>query len=127
MGKADVDVVVEGNDVRVDRKQWRGFWATLTHVVRNAIDHGFETDDERARAGKPATRSLTLRTSVRDGTIVVEVGDDGRGIDWDQVRAKARLRSLSADTSVDLVNAIFSDGISTKDEVTEISGRGVGL
>jgi chemotaxis protein histidine kinase CheA len=95
--------------------------------VRNALDHGIEPADERRAAGKPEAGHIELAARIDDGTITIEVADDGRGVDWDRVRAKALAARLPAETRDELVRALFSDGVSTKDAVTETSGRGVGL
>lgn len=122
-------VVVAQSDhgLRVDPTRWASFWASFVHVVRNALDHGIEAEDERLAAGKAAAGSLKLVTRVANDAFVVSIEDDGRGIDWDAVAAKARAAGLPADTREQLEEALFADGISTKDEVTAFSGRGVGF
>jgi two-component system chemotaxis sensor kinase CheA len=101
LGKAPLEIAIEDHAVRVPREEWQGFWGSLIHVVRNAVDHGVETASERAAAGKPDGGRLVLRTTQVEREVVVEIVDDGHGIDWARV--------------------------AKKDEVTEISGRGVGL
>jgi two-component system chemotaxis sensor kinase CheA len=95
--------------------------------VRNAVDHGIESPAERAGAGKPEHGRLDLATHAEGNTVVIELGDDGRGIDWDAVRARAQEAARPHVTRADLIAAILSDGISTRTEVSETSGRGVGL
>jgi two-component system chemotaxis sensor kinase CheA len=95
--------------------------------VRNALDHGIEPADQRRAAGKPEAGRIALRAHVVDGLVTIEIADDGRGIDWDGVRVKARAADLPADTHEDLVRALFTDGVSTASTVSETSGRGVGL
>jgi two-component system, chemotaxis family, sensor kinase CheA len=125
--RAPVDVTVESNDVRLAHERWAPIWAVLTHVVRNAIDHGLESTEERSAAGKPATAKLLLSTRIDDASVVVEVTDDGRGIDWARVAEKARCASLPADSSEHLHAALLAPGFTTRSEVTELSGRGIGL
>ena len=125
--KGPVEVRVEPNEVRLDPNAWTDFWHALVHVVRNAIDHGLETPTERARAGKSASGLVVLRSKLENRQLTVEVEDDGRGIDWNRVAHVARKRGLAHDTRDELVRALLSDGMSTRDEATETSGRGVGL
>jgi two-component system chemotaxis sensor kinase CheA len=102
----------------------------LTHLVRNAIDHGIETPEVRQAAGKPATGTLRLKASQRGGNVVIEVSDDGRGLDRDRIIAKARQRgiAISPDASDNEVwQVIFEPGFSTAEKITEVSGRGVGM
>jgi signal transduction histidine kinase len=122
-----VDVAVEHNRLRTDGLELRAFWSSLVHAVRNAVDHGIETPALRAAAGKSATAKVTLTTQQDGDTLVVEVRDDGGGIDWDAVRSNAESRGLAHDTRADLIEALFHDGLSTRSEVTQLSGRGVGL
>ena len=129
----EVDLTVTGRDVRLDRSIVDRLGDPLVHLVRNAVDHGIEQPSERTAAGKPATGELELR-AVRDGDqVVVELEDDGRGIDVDAVRRaaveqgvvdEAEAESLSREAVLDL---LFHPQFSTREEVTEVSGRGVGL
>jgi signal transduction histidine kinase len=127
LGKPDVAIELADNRVRLDGARFRSFWAAFSHVVRNAVDHGLESPSERAAAGKPEAGSMGLVTRRDDNAIVVELHDDGRGIDWDAVRTRARQANLPCASHDDLVAALFTDGITTRSEVTETSGRGVGL
>lgn len=127
LGKGAVDVAVECADVRVAPDRAAPLLAALVHAVRNAVDHGIEEPAERVTVGKRPRGSLTLRASVVGADLHVELIDDGRGVDWDAVRARARARGLPAETPVDLEEALFVDGLSTAARVTDISGRGVGL
>jgi two-component system chemotaxis sensor kinase CheA len=126
IGKA-VEVIVEHNRLRTSGFELRTFWSALVHAVRNAVDHGIEEASLRAAAGKPATAKITLSTEHIGDALVVEIRDDGGGIDWDAVRTTAAQRGLAHDTRGDLVEALFHDGLSTRSEVTQLSGRGVGL
>ena len=123
-----VEVVVEGGDVELDRSILEGLKDPLLHLVRNAVDHGLEPPDGRAEAGKPACGRVTVSAALRGAQVEVVVADDGRGIDLEALRAQARRRGLAepADGG-DLFRLIFLPGFSTAPTVTNISGRGVGL
>ena len=126
-----VHLVLEGEATEVDKTVIERLGEPLTHMIRNAIDHGLETPDQRLAAGKPAEGTVTLSAEHRGGRIVIEVEDDGRGIDRARVRTKAiekGLISASASLSDEEVdNLIFLPGFSTANQVSNISGRGVGL
>jgi two-component system chemotaxis sensor kinase CheA len=126
MGKA-LRVEVDDHGVRLDPAKWAPFWSSFVHAVRNAVDHGVETTDERKGAGKPETACLALRSQIADGQLTIEIRDDGRGVDWDRIRDRARKLGLPGDTRDQLIEALFADGVSTKEEVTDLSGRGVGM
>jgi len=123
----ELRVTTEHNRLRVSGERLRPFWAVLVHVIRNAVDHGIEPAEERLAAGKPGMGSMELSTRSVDGDLVVEIRDDGRGIHWDAVRAKAAGLGYPCATRADLVEALFADGLSTREEATSMSGRGVGL
>jgi HPt (histidine-containing phosphotransfer) domain-containing protein/PAS domain-containing protein len=127
LNKGDVEVNVEANGVRLDGRRWAPFWSAFVHLLRNALDHGLEPPAERQQAGKSATGRLTLTTRDVDGQIVIEFADDGRGIDWDAVRAKARKLGSAAETQQDLQAALLRGGLSTRAEASELSGRGAGV
>jgi len=126
-GKGDIDIEISGGDYRIDPEHWAPFWSSFIHVVRNAIDHGLETPEERDTNGKPTAGTIRLSTSMTDDQFVVSISDDGRGINWDRIADLARERNLPANTRDQLVDALFHEGFSSKDEVSELSGRGVGL
>lgn len=120
-----VDVVVVGGDgLRMPRTDLGPFFASLIHVVRNAVDHGIEPEAERLAKGKPARGTVTLAVAQLGGRFSIEVKDDGGGIAWTRVGERAAAMQLA---STDLTAALFVDGLSTRDEVSELSGRGVGL
>lgn len=127
----DVRLVVEGEATEVDKTVIERLGEPLTHMIRNAIDHGLETPQDRLAAGKPAEGTVTLSAEHRGGRIVIEVSDDGRGIDRDRVRQKALERGLITATASlsdeETDNLIFLPGFSTAKEVSNISGRGVGM
>jgi two-component system chemotaxis sensor kinase CheA len=125
--KPDLSVRVEDNGVRLDGRRWAGFWTAFSHAVRNAIAHGIEAPDERLTVGKKAQGELCLRTRTDDDRLIVEVADDGRGIDWSEVAKRAQAADVPFATAADLEAALFADGVSTATSVTEIAGRGVGM
>jgi two-component system, chemotaxis family, sensor kinase CheA len=125
--KAPLRVRVDAHGLRHSSEHFRSFWGALAHAIRNAVDHGVETANERMLAGKPAEATLDIVAHALDGGMVVEVSDDGRGIDWARLAAKAKAFGLPTDTRADLAAALFRDGTSTRDSVTETSGRGVGM
>jgi two-component system chemotaxis sensor kinase CheA len=127
LDKAPLDVTIDDGRIRLDPERWVGFWAAMVHAVRNAVDHGVETSAERSAAGKPARATVTLAASHRDGHLVITLADDGRGIDWEAVRARAAREGLPAVTRADLVAALFADGLSTREVASDVSGRGIGL
>ena len=124
---------VRGEQTGVDRDILDKLEAPLSHLVRNALDHGLETPEERAAAGKPASGTIRLEARHRAGMLHITLADDGRGIDVESLRARAIARGLVARavadqlTELELLEFLFLPGFSTKDRVTEISGRGVGL
>jgi two-component system chemotaxis sensor kinase CheA len=127
MDKGELAVFVDAADVRVDPRRFGGLWSALVHLVRNAIDHGFERSEERLSRGKKAGGQLTLRAAQAGADLALEVEDDGKGIDWTRVRALAAARRLPHETESDLIQAILSDGFSTRSTVMGVSGRGVGM
>lgn len=127
LGKGEVEVKSDGHGVRLDAAEWRSFWSSFVHLVKNAVDHGLEDPEQRTEAGKSREGHVELSTRLVDSELVVEIADDGRGIDWKAVARKAAGLGLPHGTDRELTEALFANGVSTKDEVTEISGRGIGL
>lgn len=126
-----VHLVFEGDETEIDRALIEGLTDAVTHMVRNAIDHGIEKPERRLAAGKPAQAIVRLSAAHRGGRVVIEISDDGAGIDRDKVRALAVSRGLIASgdslTPEEIDNLIFEPGLSTADKVTDLSGRGVGM
>lgn len=127
LGKGTPTVSVEADDLRLDPNTWSPVFAALVHVVRNAIDHGMEKEEERLAAGKRAASSLVFREKRSETGFHLEIEDDGCGIDWATVARKAEERHLPRDTHEDLVKALLVGGLSTREEATDVSGRGVGM
>ncbi|MEK6564813.1 MAG: chemotaxis protein CheW [Candidatus Omnitrophota bacterium] len=126
--KKEVNLEMVGGDIELDRSIVEALAEPLVHLVRNAIDHGIEIPKEREGLKKPSQATLKLSAKRARGFAVIEVSDDGRGIDWEEVKRYAsRLKLISSHPAQEeLVNALFS-GVSTTKEVTQISGRGFGL
>ena len=132
LGK-QVSLEIEGEKTQVDRDVLEKLEAPLTHLLRNAVDHGIETPEQRLLAGKPAEGLIRLRASHQAGLLVLELSDDGNGVDLEKVRSSIIERQLStAQTAAqlseeELLTFLFLPGFSLRDTVTEVSGRGVGL
>ena len=126
-----VRLVTEGEGCEVDKTVIERLSDPLVHMIRNAIDHGLEGPADRAAAGKPAEGMVKLSAAHRSGRIVIEVSDDGRGIDRKRVRAIAETKGIVqpgvAMTDEEIDNLIFAPGFSTAATVSDISGRGVGM
>ncbi len=129
----DVNFTMEGQDLEIDKQLIEHINEVLIHLLRNAVDHGIETPMERIKTGKPAKGNVTLRAYSHLDRIMIEVKDDGKGIDIEKVREKVIKNNLlsieEAKTLTDeeIIQFIFKPGFSTKDKVTDFSGRGVGL
>ena len=132
LGK-DVNFIIEGQDTELDRSVIEEIGDPLIHLLRNAVGHGIEPPDERLKAGKPRQGMVRLKAYHQENSIVIEVEDDGRGIDPDKVKAKAVEKGMiSSDVAARLtereaINLIFASGLSTAATVDGISGRGVGM
>ncbi|MDQ2106076.1 chemotaxis protein CheA, partial [Azospirillum isscasi] len=129
----EVALTTAGEDVQVDKAMIEMLVDPLTHIVRNSVDHGIEPPDRRAAAGKPREGTIRIRARQTSSLAVIEVEDDGGGIDVARVRAKAVARGLAGEAEVaamdddEAVQLILLPGFSTRDEVTATSGRGVGM
>lgn len=127
LGKGELAIHIEDNGIRLDPKRWATFWSAFVHAVRNAVDHGIESPEARAAAQKPEEGSLTLSTALLGDTLEIVIQDDGAGIDWARIAAKAQARGLPTASRDDLQEALFADGLSSREEASELSGRGVGM
>jgi two-component system chemotaxis sensor kinase CheA len=125
------DLRVEGEDVEVDTAVIEHIRDPLVHMVRNAIDHGIEAPGVRTAAGKPAQGTLVLRAFHEAGSMVIQVEDDGKGLDRARIATKAVAVGMATDavrmTDEEIARVIFEPGFSTSEKVTDISGRGVGM
>jgi two-component system chemotaxis sensor kinase CheA len=130
LGK-DIELVVTGGDTELDKSMVDVIGDPLMHLVRNSLDHGIETPEERVAAGKSRTGRLGLNAYHEAGSIVIEVSDDGRGLRRDRILRKAVEKGLVADGAVlsdaEVWQLIFAAGFSTAEAVTDLSGRGVGM
>jgi two-component system chemotaxis sensor kinase CheA len=128
-----VRLEMDGADTELDRTIIEAIKDPLTHLVRNAIDHGLESPADRAAAGKPAEGRLVLRAFHESGKVTIEIIDDGAGIDVEKIRAKAIERgTVTAEQAArmgsrEVLGLIFQAGFSTAAAVTSVSGRGVGM
>jgi len=126
-----VNLVIEGEDTELDKSVIEDLLDPLMHSVRNSLDHGIESPEERLRAGKPEQGIVMLKASNEGNMIIIEIADDGAGIDVEKVRKRAVERGLIHPnkilTELEAYNLIFEPGFSTAEKITNISGRGVGL
>ncbi len=123
-------LVMSGEHTELDKSVIERIADPLTHLVRNSLDHGIEPTDQRVAAGKDAVGTIRLSASHQGGNIVIEVADDGRGLDRARIMSKARERGLSISDAAnddEVWRLIFAPGFSTAEAVTDVSGRGVGM
>jgi len=129
LGK-DVELITEGKSTELDKGLTERIIDPLTHLVRNSLDHGIETPDRREAAGKPRTGQLTLSAQHQGGNILIEVIDDGGGLNREKILDKARYNGLAVSDSMsddEVWQLIFAPGFSTAEAVSDVSGRGVGM
>ena len=131
--KKKVNLIIEDNNTEMDRAMIEGLAEPVLHIIRNAVDHGLETPAERKKAGKAETGTLILRAHQDKNQIVIDVEDDGRGIDVEAIRKKLIEKEIVEPerverlTEAELLDYIFYPGFTTRDEATDVSGRGIGL
>ncbi len=132
LGK-DVQLVLEGEETEADKNVIEALADPLIHIVRNSLDHGIESPEARRAAGKPVQGTIRIRAQQESDRVIIEITDDGAGINTDRVRAKAVERGLipadkaSTLSEQDAVQLIFLPGFSTNDTISDLSGRGVGM
>jgi two-component system, chemotaxis family, sensor kinase CheA len=127
LGKSPPEVTLVDHDLRLSSARFANFWSVFVHVLNNTADHGVEPDAVRLSSGKPLPAKVQLSTRPSAESVLVEVKDDGPGIDWSRVAARAQQRNLPFRTQQELVDALFSDAFSLCNDISEFSGRGVGL
>jgi two-component system chemotaxis sensor kinase CheA len=128
LGKGELEVEVAPTSLRLDPERFGPVFSALVHVMRNAVDHGIETRDDRVTAGKQPNGRISLRASPwGEGAVMIEIADDGRGMDPGSIREKASALNLPSGTSASLLEILCHEGFTTRNEVTETSGRGVGM
>ena len=129
----EIDFQIEGADVSADKKIIEDIKIPIMHIIRNSIDHGIETPDEREKAGKDRIGKILIQAIQKESKIIINVRDDGRGINVEKIKQRAIEKELLSQEEIDslpeeqIVNLIFYPGFSTGDTVTELSGRGLGL
>ncbi len=127
----DIELVMSGENTEVDKTVIEKITDPLVHLVRNSVDHGIETLDERRAAGKSENGTVYLRAYHQVGNIIIEVEDDGKGMDPDALTAKAKRKGLITEdailTDAQALDLVFLPGFSTKEEASDLSGRGVGM
>ncbi|MBU2431543.1 MAG: chemotaxis protein CheA, partial [Proteobacteria bacterium] len=127
----DVNLSMAGEDTEIDRNVVEALYEPMVHMIRNSCDHGIETSSERTKNGKSAQGEIILRAYHRGGHIIIEIEDDGRGLDPERILDKARETGLITGnehlTSAQIFDLILQPGFSTAKEVTDVSGRGVGM
>ena len=130
VGKS-IGIVMEGEDTDIDKNMVDEIYNPLVHMVRNAVDHGIESREERIKSGKPEKGLIQLKAYHRGGSIVIEISDDGKGLDKDKILKKAIengvINSSQGLSDQEIYKLIFHPGLSTAKEVTDVSGRGVGM
>jgi two-component system, chemotaxis family, sensor kinase CheA len=126
-----VQLCMSGEDTEIDRNVVDELYEPMVHMIRNSVDHGLEPPDARIAAGKDKTGTISLKAYHRGGNIIVEISDDGRGLNRARIIEKAKANKLIDDDmrlgDSEIYNLIFQPGFSTAETVTEISGRGVGM
>lgn len=127
----EVNLVMEGEETEIDRNMVDSIYDPLVHMMRNSVDHGVQTPAEREKLGKPRAGVVNLRAYQKGGYMVIEIEDDGQGLNTEKIRRKAIERELIKEndksTNYELNNLIFLPGFSTADTITDVSGRGVGM
>lgn len=128
-----IELEIQGSETSTDKKIIEEIKAPLIHIIRNAIDHGIETPEERMNIGKPPAGKILLAAKQVGNKVIIEITDDGRGINIEKIKEKAIQKGfltkeeINSMTNEQITNIIFSPGFSTGDEITDISGRGIGL
>ncbi|TPE51542.1 chemotaxis protein CheA [Maribrevibacterium harenarium] len=126
----DIELVIEGGGTEIDKNLVEKISDPLTHLIRNSVDHGIEMPDVRVANGKPAKGTVRLTAAQKGGEIVISILDDGAGLNWDKIVAKAEEKGVELPeplTDEAVWQLIFAPGFSTAAEVTDVSGRGVGM
>ena len=127
----EVRLEMTGEDTEIDRNVVEELYDPMVHMIRNAVDHGIETPEERKEAGKERKGAIYLRAYQKGGHIIIEIEDNGRGLDRERIIEKAKSNNLITDesklTDSEIYNMIFQAGFSTVKKVTDVSGRGVGM
>ena len=122
---------ITGQETELDRSLVNELGEPLVHLLRNAVDHGLESPEERLAAGKSEVGTISIAARHEGSHVVIEISDDGRGMDVEKIRQKAMEKGLIAPEASlsprELLDLVFQPGFSTADNITDISGRGVGM
>jgi two-component system chemotaxis sensor kinase CheA len=127
MGKSDIAIETHPHNLRLSSERFAPFWSAFIHVLRNAVDHGIEDREQRRQSGKPQTAHIQVSTALEHDRFVVTVADDGPGVDWETLKAKATQLGVAPSLLQKRENLVFLPGVSSKQTVTELSGRGFGM
>jgi len=127
LGRAPVDVVRAPTELRLPPRRWGPFWSAFAHLVRNTVDHGIETTAQREARGVSPRATVRLELRQCGPEVLVAVEDDGPGVDWPAIAARARALGVPHATPDELKQSLFVDGVSSRTQATATSGRGVGL
>ena len=127
LGKGEIEVEIEAGSLRLDPEKFAPLFSDLVHLVRNAVDHGIEGPDERAVLGKSGHGKMTFKAAARGNVLSFEISDDGRGIDWDVIAKQGAALGLPSRTPAERLAILCRQGVTTRDDVSETSGRGVGM
>ncbi|MBU0909948.1 MAG: chemotaxis protein CheA, partial [Proteobacteria bacterium] len=126
-----VNLVMDGEETEIDRNMVDSIYDPLVHMIRNSVDHGVQVPDERLKRGKPEAGTVRLSAYQKGGNIIIEIADDGEGVNTEKIRSKALERGLiqagGSYSDHEINNLIFLPGFSTADKITDVSGRGVGM
>jgi len=131
--KKEIDLTMEGEETELDRSLIESLHDPLIHIIRNSVDHGIETPEEREKKGKPPKGTLSLKAYNEGNNVIIEIFDDGKGINVEAVKEKAREKGLIGENELnslsprDAMNLVFVPGLSTAKKVSNVSGRGVGM
>lgn len=129
----EIDLRIDGSQTELDKKVLESVRGPLIHILRNAVDHGIEPAEERRKAGKPSAGVIAIRAAQERGRVMIEISDDGRGIDLEEVRTTAVRKGIATEedlaemTEQEILHLVFAPGFSTSLMITDVSGRGVGL
>ncbi|MBU4262413.1 MAG: chemotaxis protein CheA [Proteobacteria bacterium] len=126
-----VNLVMDGEETEIDRNMVDSIYDPLVHMIRNSVDHGVQVPEERRKKGKPVAGTVRLSAYQKGGNIIIEIADDGEGVNTEKIRSKALERGLiqagGSYSDHEINNLIFLPGFSTADKITDVSGRGVGM
>jgi two-component system chemotaxis sensor kinase CheA len=124
-----IDFVTLGNETEVDKNIADSLSDPLIHLIRNSCDHGIEVPEERVKLGKPGKGTILLKASIEGGKLIIVIKDDGKGLDRKRIYEKAKIMGINTSNYDDntILDLVFKPGFSTKTEVSELSGRGVGM